>query len=169
MNSLLVVPNRRRTLQLVATRSLIVIALVLVAASQAMADGRRDHSFGYSYGRNESAHDWKLGDHYRIYRFTGRGWQRVEGSATDVGDGWVIGTDRRDGGYGIYRWNGYRFTRMPGAGVRIGGSYEHPWVINDRGERYEWNGRDWRRLREFGYDRHDRAERHGSSRRRSDW
>lgn len=94
-------------------------------------------------GRSE----WRIGDHNQIYHRTDRGWQRVQGSAIDVGDGWVIGTDRRNGGYGIYRWNGRRFDRMPGGAVEIGGSYERPWVINNRGERFEWTGHDWREVR----------------------
>ncbi len=130
--------------------------------------------------RNYSG-DWKLGhghDYYGIYDFDGRGWHRMPGSATAVGDGWVIGTDRRGGGYGIYRWNGRGWTRVPGGAVSIGGSYAEPWVINDRGEQFYWNGYDWDRARHsnrryyddrrgqsFDYDScHD-----NSHRRRSDW
>ncbi len=90
--------------------------------------------------------NWRLGyghDSYGIYHWTGRDWRRTPGSATDVGDGWVIGTDRRSGGYGIYRWNGRTWNRVSGGAVRIGGTYEQPWVINDRGERFYWNGYDW--------------------------
>ena len=108
-----------------------------------LADGPRDRSLHHSYGWDGGYGLWRL-DHYnRIYLRTDRGWRQVEGSAIDVADGWVIGTDRRPGGYGIYRWNGYRFERAPGAGVKIGGSYTHPWVVNDRGQRFEWNGYDW--------------------------
>lgn len=94
--------------------------------------------------------DWKLGhghDYNGIYRFDGRDWRRMPGSATAIGDGWVIGTDRRGGGYGIYRWNGRGWTRVPGGAVSIGGSYDEPWVINDRGEQFFWNGYDWDRAR----------------------
>lgn len=78
------------------------------------------------------------------YRYPGeQNWRRAPGSARDVGDGWVIGTDRRNGGYSIYRWDGRRWHRMPGAGVRIGGNYYNPWVVNDRGERFSWNGYGW--------------------------
>lgn len=103
--------------------------------------------------RGEGRSEWRLGDHNQIYLRTDRGWRRVQGSAIDVGDGWVIGTDRRGGGYGIYRWNGRSFDRMPGGAVEIGGSYERPWVINNRGERFEWTGRDWRELRSGGFSR----------------
>lgn len=124
---------------------------------------------------------WKLGhgrDHYGIYHFDGRGWRRMPGSATAVGDGWVIGTDRRGGGYGIYRWTGRGWHRVPGGAVSIGGSYEQPWVINDRGEQFYWNGRDWDKAGRGGYRYlHDyRDDDHGNdfynehSRRRSrDW
>jgi len=96
----------------------------------------------------EAAHadEWRMGNQYRIFyrEHDDRDWRRMPGSATDVGDGWVIGTDRRNGGYGIYRWDGHTWHRMPGAGVEIGGSYESPWVINDRGERFRWTGYGWR-------------------------
>lgn len=108
-------------------------------------DERRDHDRDGWRGGGRS--EWRIGDHNQIYHRTDRGWQRVQGSAIDVGDGWVIGTDRRNGGFGIYRWNGRRFDRMPGGAVEIGGSYERPWVINNRGERFEWTGHDWREVR----------------------
>jgi len=76
-----------------------------------------------------------------------------------VGDGWVLGTDRHTGGYGIYRWNGFSWSRMPGAAVRIGGSYRQPWVINDSGTRYVWNGYEWRVDRNTRYDGRDRDDR----------
>lgn len=124
---------------------------------------------------------WKLGhghDHYGIYRWEGRGWRRMPGSATVVGDGWVIGTDRRGGGFGIYRWSGRGWQRVPGGAVDIGGSYARPWVINDRGEQFYWNGYDWdragrgyryqnqRRGNAFGDDYHEDYSRR---RNRSRW
>lgn len=85
----------------------------------------------------------------------------MQGYANAVADGWVIGTDRRSGGYGIYRWNGDSFDRMPGGAVEIGGSYERPWVINNRGERFEWAGRDWREVRSYRSQHNERRdERH---------
>ena len=121
-------------------RIAMVLSIVLMAASTAQADGSRDRSFGG---------EWRLGNHNQIFQRTEHGWRRVQGSAIAIADGWVIGTDRRNGGYGIYRWNGRRFDRMPGGAVQIGGSYEHPWVINNRGERFDWTGRDWREVRNF--------------------
>ena len=135
--------NRQSIKSLVATSALL-LTLVFAGVSQAQADG--------SWNR-PSGGEWRLGNHNQIYQRTNRGWQRVQGSAIAVADGWVIGTDRRSGGYGIYRWNGYRFERMPGGAVDIGGSYERPWVINNRGERFEWTGREWREVRAYGSNR----------------
>lgn len=119
---------------------------------------------GQEVSRGFAARDlqWRLGPavsrvgHEILYKVPGdRRWRRAPGEAVDVADGWVIGTDRRNGGYSIYRWNGFNWDRAPGAGVDIGGSYNNPWVINDRGERFAWNGYDWRR---DGYSR-QRSER----------
>ena len=116
------------------------------------------------------AAEWRLGNGYRIYyRDHDNGeWRRMPGSATDVGDGWVIGTDRRNGGYGIYRWDGRTWHRMPGAGVRIGGSFDNPWVVNDRGERFSWTGYGWREEPNFGR-RDDRRNDRNDGRRDEDW
>lgn len=114
--------------------------------------------------RGNSSHEgcWMKGGGYDILRWDGRNWRRAPGTATAVGNGWVIGTDRRDGGYGIYRWSGRGWQRVPGAAVRIGGSYERPWVVNNRGERFTWNGYDWsadRGHRGQGSPSHNRHER----------
>ena len=172
--------KNRSSTKALALRGALLVALLFAAVSPAQADSARDR-FGGS--------QWRLGSHNQIFLRTDRGWQRVQGSAIAVADGWVIGTDRRDGGYGIYRWNGRSFNRMPGAAVDIGGSYERPWVINNRGERFEWTGRDWREVRSYGsnrnsqvidrrYDRndnddHDRRDNkpndHHNERRRPSW
>lgn len=137
-------------------RSAFMMTLLLSAVSQVHAAGPRDRSGGG---------EWRLGNHNQIFHRTDRGWQRVQGSAIDVGDGWVIGTDRRNGGFGIYRWNGRRFDRMPGGAVEVGGSYERPWVVNNRGERFEWTGRDWREVRSFGSGRGDYRDDYRNDRR----
>jgi hypothetical protein len=103
--------------------------------------------------------EWRMGRGSEIwYRHPGdRDWRRAPGSARAVHDGWVIGTDRRNGGFGIYRWNGYGWIRTGGAGIEIGGSYNNPWVINDRGERFSWTGYGWREEPNYrrGTDRRD--------------
>jgi len=119
-----------------------VLVMCLLGISVSASARDRDYDGG-----------WRLGlghDRYGIYHWEGRGWRRMPGTATDVGDGWVIGTDRRSGGYGIYRWNGRDWSRVAGGAVRIGGTYEQPWVVNNRGEKFIWNGYDWREVRDGG-------------------
>lgn len=152
MNTVTTTGNNHHPIKSLVVNSALILTILFAAASAAQADNARD-----SYRGNE----WRLGNHNQIFQRTARGWQRMPGSAIAVAEGWVIGTDRRNGGYGIYRWNGYRFDRMPGAAVDIGGSFEHPWVINNRGERFEWTGRDWREVRSYGSHRSERDnERH---------
>lgn len=90
---------------------------------------------------------WRLGernrDGYAIYRRDRGNWYRVPGSAVAVGDGWVLGSKRENGGRAIYRWNGYGWDQAPGGAVEIGGSYNRPWVVNNRRQRFTWNGYDW--------------------------
>jgi hypothetical protein len=141
--------NNRSPIKNLVLRCALLLTFVLANLSQGQADGARDR---FSGG------EWRLGNNNQIYQRTDRGWRRVPGYAIDVADGWVIGTDRRSGGYGIYRWNGYRFDRMPGGAVEIDGSYNRPLVINNRGERFEWTGRDWREERGYGSHRSERRE-----------
>ncbi len=110
--------------------------------------------------------EWRRGNGYDIwYRYPGEhNWRRAPGSARDVSDGWVIGTARKRGGYAIYRWDGRKWHEMPGAAVSIGGGYYNPWVVNDRGERFSWNGYTWVQEPNFRprNDRHDdRRDDHG--------
>lgn len=91
---------------------------------------------------------WRLGHErlqggFAIYQRQGSAWLRMPGAALAVADGWVLGSQREDGGFAIYRWNGHGWDQAPGGAVRIGGSYRQPWVINDRGQRFEWTGVDW--------------------------
>ncbi|MFT4862751.1 MAG: hypothetical protein ACI95C_001975 [Pseudohongiellaceae bacterium] len=98
-----------------------------------------------------SENPWVINSHNRIFHWNGRDWDRLPGSATAVADGWVIGTNREPGGYGIFRWNGRRWEQAPGGAVAIGGSYRRPWVINDRNQRFVWNGYDWDSAGRSGY------------------
>jgi len=126
--------------------NLTLLACLTMLPFTVSADGRYDRGSWSNNGVDFRLGGFRGGNRgYEIFfRYRdGRGWRRAPGSAMDLGDGWVIGTDRRRGGYGIYRWNGRGWTRMPGAGVRIGGSYNRPWIVNDRGQRYFWNGRGW--------------------------
>lgn len=63
-------------------------------------------------------------------------WQQLHGFAYDVGvgangDTWVIGTDPRPGGYGIYRLNGLGAVMADGGALRIDVEPDgRPWVVN---------------------------------------
>jgi opacity protein-like surface antigen len=133
-------------------------ALLLASLAAPLAANADDDYRGRG---NPGAMEWRADGYAILYRYPGdRRWQRAPGSARDVGDGWVLGTDRRNGGYGIYRWNGRGWSRMPGSGVDIGGSFNNPWVINDRGERFSWTGYGWQQERGNGRrdDRNDRRD-----------
>lgn len=166
--------ERRRPFRAYNSLILLLAAVLLVAAAQAMADSPR-HDRNHSRNDNfDGAGAWRLGGRnhdggYDIYHLTGRGWERVHGSAHAVADGWVIGTDRRSGGYGIYRWNGRDWQRVHGGAVEIGGSYEHPWIVNNQGERYTWTGVDWRAEWSGGFGRRNERESYRGDRRRNDW
>jgi len=131
---------------------------------------------------------WVINANNRIYHWTGRDWNRMPSRAIDIADGWALGLELESGGYAIYSWNGRDWDHAPGGAVEIGGSYERPWVINNRGEHFVWNGRDWDRARGFSYnnrrstsgksfsrlgdrrcDDRDHDYSRSSDRRRSDW
>ncbi len=121
---------------------LMIIAAVLATVSMTVSANDR------SRGGFSDHNGWRLGEPvrggYAIYRQTGRGWYRVPGAGIAIADGWVLGAGRESGGYAIYRWNGRGWDQAPGGAVRIGGSYQRPWVVNNRGQRFVWNGYDWR-------------------------
>jgi hypothetical protein len=138
------------------TLSLLLLTSLTLQPLVAVADHDEQNRRNWA---DSNALEWRLGSgrrdgHTIFYREAGaRQWYRAPGAAVAVGDGWVLGTDRRNGGYGIYRWNGDDWQRMPGAAVDIGGSFHSPWVINDRGQHYRWTGDDWRL--ESHYRRHE--------------
>jgi hypothetical protein len=71
------------------------------------------------------------------------------GTATDISEGaagsvWIIGTDPRPGGFGIYRWNGNGWTRVDGGAVTIAVAPDGtPFIVNDAHRTYEWTGSGW--------------------------
>lgn len=73
-------------------------------------------------------------------------WVSMPGSATDVGDRWVIGTERIGSDYGIWRWTNGSWQQMPGHAVRIGGTYNQPMVANSQGQIFQWSGSDWKAM-----------------------
>lgn len=75
-------------------------------------------------------------------------WKQIPGAAHDVGYGgkkvWVIGTNKEGGGYGIYRRDGSRWTKIGGSAVRIAvNGRGNAWVVNKYGNIYEYSGRRW--------------------------
>jgi hypothetical protein len=78
---------------------------------------------------------------FNVFAFT-----KMPGSARDVGDGWVIGTDAGSTGFGIYRWYGKQFNKVSGSAVRIGGTYATPWVVNNLNQIFRWTGSTWQRM-----------------------
>jgi hypothetical protein len=81
------------------------------------------------------------------------GWQQLPGAAVDIGVGgpnntaWVIGTNAEGGGYGIYRWNGGNWDKIPGSAVRIDVDPKgNAWVINAQGAIYRYNGSAWEQM-----------------------
>lgn len=84
-----------------------------------------------------------------IYAWTGAGWRHLPGKAHDIGSGWVVGTNHiNNGNFGIFRWNelAKRWDSMPGQGVRIGGSFQEPWIIDAQGRVYKWTGNLFKRM-----------------------
>ena len=85
----------------------------------------------------------------QVFRWTGHGWEGLPGLAHDIGmapDGklWVIGTDRRKGGFGIYRWENNTWVNVPGGAVKIDvGPGNQALVTNDEGKIYRWSGTHW--------------------------
>lgn len=67
----------------------------------------------------------------------------ARGLTTDVGDGWVIGTNTVGGGKGIFQLTGNSWSPIPGGGVRIGGPSAEPWVVNNGGHIYRWSNGTW--------------------------
>lgn len=87
-----------------------------------------------------------VNDRNEIYQWNGYNWHKFPGRALDVGEGWVIGMNAVEGGYGIYRWNGLHWQQMPGGAVRIGGTYSNPYVVNDHNVIYYWSNNTWLEL-----------------------
>ncbi len=94
----------------------------------------------------------------------------MPGAAYDIGVGangkaWVIGTNKEGGGYGIYRWDekritkvirgplgrkvktksaGGKWTKINGSAVRIAvGPKGNAWVVNKQNRIFRYDGRKW--------------------------
>lgn len=81
------------------------------------------------------------------------GWEVKPGAAKDIGVGadgsvWIVGTNERGVGYGIYSWDGNKWIESDGAGVRVDvDPFGVPWVVNSRGNIFRKNkGENWRKM-----------------------
>lgn len=123
-----------------ALLGMLTASLLMFGSVPAQADDR-------GFRGNDRNAGWRLGertrDGFAIYRRDRGNWYRVPGSAIAVADGWALGAKRENGGQAIFRWNGYGWDQAPGGAVEIGGTYNRPWVVNNRGQRFDWNGYDW--------------------------
>ncbi|MDX1490849.1 MAG: hypothetical protein R3332_06150 [Pseudohongiellaceae bacterium] len=128
-----------------ATTLKVLIAISLLSLSTFASADRRSQDSCSLRANPSQIGCWQQGFANRILRWDGARWRRAPGSANEVGNGWVLGTDRGNGGYRIYRWTGNGWRRAPGAAVRIGGPYDRPWVVNDENEHFVWTGHSWRR------------------------
>ena len=89
-----------------------------------------------------------------LYADTGV-WNRLTGSALDIGIGadgskWIVGSNRR-----IYKWNGTSWTKVNGSdGSRIDVDPNgKPWLINKNGRIYRYNeNQKWSRIKGIGSD-----------------
>jgi hypothetical protein len=101
---------------------------------------------------NESV-GWMINDQHKIFRWSGinnQGWVEMPGSANDIcvgadGSVFIIGTNVRVGGYGIYKWNGSSWIQYSsGAGIKVAGDAQgNPWVITSDNTVFQWAGSSW--------------------------
>ncbi len=85
---------------------------------------------------------WVINHDDQIFRLEQGYWNRLPGLAKDIGIGadgsvWVIGSNEREGGYGIYTWTGFDWIRVRGSARQVSvGPDGNPWVVNRDGEIY---------------------------------
>jgi hypothetical protein len=103
---------------------------------------------------------WIIRSDHSIFRLTDGAWQKVPGSASDIGIGadgsvWIIGTaaGTSERGHVICRWNGSGWDQMPGGGVRIAvGPNGNPWIIAGSGALFEYVDTAWQPRGAVGLD-----------------
>ncbi len=100
-------------------------------------------------------HNRQISDHASpamSFKIIAEGWQRLPGSATDIGIGaggqvWVIGTDPVAGGFGVHRWTGNGWQRIDGGAINVAvGQNGEPWIVDDQGVIYRRLQDRWQRL-----------------------
>lgn len=69
-------------------------------------------------------------------------WNQLPGCAKSNAGAWVVGCDTAfNGGRGIYHWNGSSWGNPLGRAVDITlDATANPWVVNDSGRIFSWNG-----------------------------
>jgi len=103
---------------------------------------QRVHGTGVRIDVDPYGIPWIVNHDDDIFRLINGYWEELPGLAKDISVGadgsvWVIGSDRREGGYGIYRWDDYGWTRVRGSARQISvGPDGEPWVVNRDGEIY---------------------------------
>jgi len=95
---------------------------------------------------------WVVNKQQRIFQYVNNSrWKLLPGRAKDIGVGangqmWVIGTNSEGGGYGIYRWTGKSYNKIPGSAVRISVDKDgNAWAANKAKQIYYYNGTRWLR------------------------
>jgi DNA-binding beta-propeller fold protein YncE len=79
-------------------------------------------------------------------------WTKLPGAATDIaispeGTVFILGTNRVDGGYAVYRWTGRGWAHMTGGGVAIAaGPHNSVWVIDNAGHIFRYISGGWQKM-----------------------
>jgi hypothetical protein len=94
---------------------------------------------------------WVCQDNFDIYQRILNEWQKAPGKGYQVAIGgeevYIIGTDAKKGGYGIYRWARGAWENIPGAGVTIAADGDGvPWVCNDNNDIYRRLDNKWEKM-----------------------
>ena len=101
---------------------------------------------------------WVVDENGGIHYYNGKSWEQKPGKATDidvsaVGSVWALGTEKKDGGYGLFQWDGGNFKKYPGSGVRLAVmSNNNVVVAKDNNDLYSMDGGKWTRLPGKGTD-----------------
>jgi len=99
---------------------------------------------------------WVINSKNILYHWNAKknNWDKISNQkATDVGVGqdgtvWVIGTDKANGGFGIYRQNkkGKGWTKIPGSATRIDVDDKgNAWIVNSISRIFRYTGKTWQR------------------------
>ncbi|MDG2175286.1 MAG: hypothetical protein P8M72_04005 [Gammaproteobacteria bacterium] len=100
------------------------------------------HGTGVRIDVDPYGNPWVINHDDDIFHLVNGYWQEVPGLAKDIGIGadgsvWAIGSNEREGGYGIYTWDGFDWIRVRGSARQISvGPDGSPWVVNREREIY---------------------------------